>query len=46
LMKRHLPGTSERMTLCGYKCTVQEYRIMKTRQKQFVNCKKCLGLLE
>jgi len=45
-MKRHKAGYSERSTLCGYDCTIQEYRIMKNRHLSFVNCKKCLELMK
>ena len=44
--KRHAPSDVAHLSKCGYEVTPAEYASMKKRGTKFVNCKKCLRLLQ
>ena len=44
--KRHAPSRVAHLSMCGYEVTPQEYLGMKKRGLKFVNCKRCLRLLQ
>jgi len=46
MRKKHAPSKVPHMSLCGYEGTPQEYRKMKERRLDYVNCKHCLELLK
>jgi hypothetical protein len=46
MRKRHAPSQVHHMTMCGHEATPWEYAKMKTRDKKYINCKKCKELLK
>ena len=44
--KRHAPSDVAHLSKCGYEVTPAEYASMKKRGTKFVNCKRCLRLLQ
>jgi len=46
MRRKHAPSEVPHMSLCGHEGTPQEYRKMKTRNLEKVNCKHCLRLLK
>ena len=46
MQKRHAASKVAHLSRCGYEVTPQEYSSMKKRALKFVNCKRCLVLLQ